>query len=562
MNHRPDNEEGKQRYPDRVPDRRVRARSRPDHSDRRKSPRFHVDFPVQIIVGTGEYEQVIQARASDISDGGLRLENLELPYEHERLRLRFRLPEGVMPEGYDSRNYEVDGIVRANDPGRKQVGIQFAENLSVRLARTTWSYLLWGAVVACFLTVSLVLLTKYENLYYFWFDVPVFFYSISVGLYLVTRFFFASFYRPPRPAGKFPAVTVLIPTHNEEEYIERTISQVFESEYPAEKLQVIAINDGSTDGTMAAMSRSRQKYPDLVIINFEECRGKREALAAGTRMSTGEIVIYTDSDSFLQHEAITRIVDGFADPDVGAVTGHCDVENAWTNLLTKMQAVRYYIGFRVMKGAESVFDTVTCLSGPLSAYRRSVLLDVLDEWVGQTFLGTRATFGDDRSLTNLLIKRGHKLIYDSRARTTTMVPEDHLTFLRQQLRWKRSWFRESIKACFLVWKRQPLMWISYYFGFLLPIIGPAVVFRALIYIPLFQNGTPFKYLFGILLMSSMMSATYLFVKRSRLWFYGIIFCYYYMLILVWQLPYAILTFWKPQWGTRAHAVGHDKGGAA
>ncbi len=543
-----DNTGGK--VPHKIQDRRLRALARPDPSDRRQYSRYRVDFPVEIIVGQGETEQVFTGTASDISDGGLRLENVELPGGEKRVKLRFKVPEAAMPEEFQNRQYELDAEIRRHDEAAGIAGVQFSESLSRRLARTTWTYLRWGAVIGCFLTISLILLIKYGNLYYFWFDVPIFLYSLTVGGYLVSRFLFAGFYRPPKPREDLPTVSVIIPTKNEEEHIERTIMQVMESRYPADKMEVVAINDGSTDATLAAMNRAREKYPELTIINFEESQGKRDGLVAGTRITTGEIVIFIDSDSFLETNAIRNLVDGFQDEEVAAVTGHCDVENAWDNMLTKMQAVRYYIGFRIMKGAESIFDSITCLSGPLSAYRRSTLEPFLEPWVKQTFLGSPATFGDDRSITNFLLKAGHKLKYDSRSRCTTIVPEDYRTFLRQQMRWKRSWFRESIRACGFFWRRQPLMSLSFYLGLILPVLSPAIVFRALIYVPFFHHGTPLIYLFGILLMSSLMSTSYLFARRSALWGYGVFFCYFYLLVLVWQLPWAVITFWTPEWGTR------------
>ena len=75
--------------------------------------------------------------------------------------------------------------------------------------------------------------------------------------------------------------------------------------------------------------------------------------------------------------------------------------NTYTNSLTKMQSVRYYIAFRIMKAAEGYFDAVTCLSGPLSCYRKDLVLAHKEAWLHQTFLGQKATFGDDRSMTNL-----------------------------------------------------------------------------------------------------------------------------------------------------------------
>ena len=96
-----------------------------------------------------------------------------------------------------------------------------------------------------------------------------------------------------------------------------------------------------------------------------------------------------DSDSFLDMFAIRNLVQPFRDPKMGGVSGRTDVANAYTNGLTKMQAVRYYIAFRIMKAAESVFDTVTCLSGPLSCYRKDIVLENLSAWRNQKFLGQR-----------------------------------------------------------------------------------------------------------------------------------------------------------------------------
>jgi len=457
-----------------------------------------------------------------------------------------------MPEEFVHCTYRMEGKILRYDSEKHQAALSFKEKLSLHLAHSTWAFLKWMAVVLLFITVSLILLIKLENIYFFWFDVPVFLYSLTVGSYLISRFLFASFYRPPQEQTDLPTVTIVVPAYNEGEVIEETLKHALEVEYPREKFQVIAVNDGSDDDTLAVMKRVRERYPELVVIDFSENRGKRPALATGARMAAGEIIIFIDSDSILQFDSIRHLVDGFADPKVAAVTGHCEVANAWTNLLTKMQAVRYYIGFRIIKGAESIFDSVTCLSGTLSAYRRTVLLEVLDDWIKQSFFGRPATLGDDRSLTNFLLPH-YKILYDSRALTRTIVPDTYMKFFRQQMRWKRSWFRESVRAAAFMWRKQPLMSLSYYLGLILPLLAPAVVFRAMIYVPVFHHVAPFSYIFGVFLMSALMSTTYLFAKRSNLWVYGTVFCFFYMFILVWQLPWAIMTFWKTAWGTRNYS---------
>ena len=540
-----------QSYPEPAPERRLRARSRTDYSDRRAAQRYLADFPARIFVGQGDRGKEYPATVHDISSGGLLIEAPDVPTDETRIRVEFRIPEGVMPEAFIQGVVSTTAEVRHRTAGQPLMGLAFDEDLGARYQRTAWSYLRWVAAAVLFVAVSLIAVIKYENLYYFWFDVPVFLYSLLVGGYLVSRFLFAAFYGDSKPLAELPTMTVVVPVRNEEEHIARTLRQLMESDYPRERLQVVAVDDHSSDRSLSVMREQQKTYPDLVVLGMEKSAGKRHALAAGVALATGQIITFIDSDSFLQPDALRKLVNRFSDPQVAAVTGHCDVENVWSNFLTRMQTVRYFVAFRVMKAAESVFDSVTCLSGPIAGYRREVLQEILPEWLSQTFMGRPATFGDDRSLTNSLLRRGYKVVYEAEARVTTLVPEKHGVFLRQQLRWKRSWFRESLIAASFMWRRQPLMALSFYLGFLLPLLGPAIVVRALIYVPLVQHTSPLMYIVGIALMSALMSSTYLLYKRSRLWLYGTAFCFYYMFVLVWQTPWAVLTCWRNEWATRS-----------
>jgi len=542
---------GTQKFPNPEPERRLRARSRPDYSDRRTSQRYLADFPIKIYVGQDDNAKEYDATVRDISSGGLLIEAPDVPPEETRIRLKFRIPEGVMPEDFIQGVISTDAEVKRRKEGDPLLGLAFEEDLGVRYERTAWSYLRWLAAAVLFIAASLIMVIKYENLYYFWFDVPVFLYSLLVGGYLISRFFFASFYGDSRPLAELPTMSVVVPVRNEEEHVARTLRQLMESDYPREKLQVIVVDDCSTDRSLEVMRESQKRYPELVVLGLEQRAGKRHALATGFGLATGQIIVFIDSDSFVEPDALRNLVNRFSDPKVAAVTGHCDVENIWTNVLTRMQAVRYFIAFRVMKAAESVFDSVTCLSGPIAAYRREILQAIMPEWLNQMFMGRPATFGDDRSLTNSLLRRGYKVVYEAKARVTTLVPEEQGEFLRQQLRWKRSWFREMLIACSFMWRREPLMVLSFYLGFILPLLGPAIVIRAMVYVPLVQQTSPLMYIIGITLMSALMSSTYLLYKRSRIWFYGTVFCFYYMFVLVWQTPWAVLTSWRNEWITRS-----------
>jgi hyaluronan synthase len=377
-------------------------------------------------------------------------------------------------------------------------------------------------------------------------------YGIVVAAYIVTRFALSLLYRPAPDAGLEPHVAIVMPAFNEEAAIANSIQSLLTLNYPAGKLEVVVVNDGSADGTLAEIERVARANPRVQVIDFPQNRGKRAAMAAGIRATKAEVIAFVDSDSVLDPDALRIIVQGFADERVGAIAGHANVLNVHESWLTKMQAVRYYVAFKVNKAAESVFNTVTCCSGCFSVYRRTAIMPRLDWWEHQTFLGSESTFGDDRSLTNCVL-REYKVRYEARAVSHTIVPATFRQFMVQQLRWKRSWTRESLIVSSFVWRKNPLGSIAVYVGIMLPIIAPITAIRAVAFQPIIQGaGAPLIYLAGIYMMA-LAYGLYYALRHSRydaLWIWGVVFCFFYLAFLLWQTYYAMLTTRSSSWGTR------------
>jgi hyaluronan synthase len=380
-------------------------------------------------------------------------------------------------------------------------------------------------------------------------------YSGIVCAYILSRFALSAFYRPSPDQGIAPAVAIVMPAFNEEDAIARSVRALMAVDYPTEKLEIVVINDGSTDGTLAQIKTIAREFPRVHLIDFPENRGKRAAMAAGIRATSAEIVAFVDSDSMLEPDALTRLVQGFAKPNVGAVAGHADALNVHDSWITRMQAVRYFVAFRVCKAAESVLGAVTCCSGCFSAYRREAIMPILDRWENQHFLGRQATYGDDRSLTNFVL-RSWKVHYEALAVSRTIVPADFRTFLRQQLRWKRSWTRESWIVSHFIWRANPAASFSIYLGIVLPLLAPLVAMRALLWQPLAGGGAlPFVYLVGLYSMA-LVYGLYFAMRRSHydaLWVFGVLFVFFYLAFLLWQTYYAIATARNSSWGTRPSA---------
>src|SRR4051794_41074337 len=320
-------------------------------------------------------------------------------------------------------------------------------------------------------------------------------YGLAVSTYLVSRFVLSLPYRAPADAGLEPRVAIVMPAFNEEAAIARSLRSLLAADYPVDKLEIVAIDDGSTDATLAELRAVEAEAGGRVrVIAFPENQGKRAAMAAGIRATDAEIVAFVDSDSVLEPDALRRLVQGFADPRVGAVCGHADVFNVGATWLTKMQAVRYYVAFRVCKAAESIFGAVTCCSGCFSAYRRTAILPRLAWWENQHFLGRPSTFGDDRSLTNCVL-RDWRVVYHADAVAHTIVPDTFQQFMKQQTRWKRSWTRESLLVARFIWRKHPLAALAVYVGIVLPLLAPVTAVRAVVFHPIVAgHGAPFLYL--------------------------------------------------------------------
>ncbi len=388
-------------------------------------------------------------------------------------------------------------------------------------------------------------------------------YSVAVSFYILSRFFLAYFYmhdevnnhpKIKMVKGYEPTVSFGVPSKNEGENIRETIMRIAQSDYPKNKFDIIAINDGSDDNTLEEMLKAQEEARiigvNVKVIDWKINKGKRDGMAECVRQSKNDLVIFIDSDSFVEKNTAHELVKYFGDETIAAVAGHGYVANANKNILTKMQAVRYYVAFRAYKSAEALFGSVTCCSGCCSAYKREFVLKVLDSWLHQRFLGVRCTYGDDRSLTNYLLSKGYKTLYAPHAKVHTFVPETFKKFMRQQLRWKKSWCRESFKAGLFMWRKNPIMSISFYLGVILPLLAPIIVIRALLWYPYATGKAPWFYLFGLILMAVIYGLYYYIYTRDRRWVYGVLFATLYTLVLIWQLPYALVNLRDARWGTR------------
>jgi hyaluronan synthase len=359
---------------------------------------------------------------------------------------------------------------------------------------------------------------------------------------------------PSVEAGQAPMLTVVIPAYNEGAMIRKAVDSVARDTYPHDRLEIIVIDDGSKDDTWHYIKQAEIRYPHLVrAIRFPENRGKRAGLETGFREARGEIVVTIDSDSAIDRGTLLAIAGPFRNARVGAVAGKVAVYNRYQGLIPRMLHVRFILSFDFLRAVQSTYGTVYCCPGALSAYRVSVVRDVLTEWMNQTFLGTRCTYGEDRALTNLILKKGFDAVYQRTAVVRTVVPWTYEKLYKMYLRWDRSYIREEIIFARIVWTRPVGARFIALWDKIITNLRYPVGYASLVLLAVFTINDPLTFVRLIVAMgflSFFNMLYYLHSERSWDFVYGIFYAYFSFFTLFWIFPYALFTVRSRSWMTR------------
>lgn len=387
--------------------------------------------------------------------------------------------------------------------------------------------------------------------------------SALIVFALVSRVVLWLAYRPvhltPAERAALPSLTVVIPAYNEGPGVRRTVESVLASAYPADRLTVIAVNDGSKDDTGAYLDAAARACPDRVTaLHLPDNRGKRHALYEGFSRATSELVATLDSDSVVPPDSLAQLVAPlFRHRRVAGVAGKVLVHNRAKNLLTRMLGVRYILGFDFVRAYQSALRTVWCCPGALQAYRRAVIAPHLVRWRDQRFLGARCTNGDDHAMSNLVLSLGHDTVYQSNAPVLTLVPECYVKLCKMFIRWGRSATREGLRALAFTPRRAIALG---------PLRGPLVAFDALMQpLGIFTRLASFvgalvllalapswwlKAALATTVVAILYGLVFLRSERSTEALFGVLYAWFALFALSWVQPFATLTVRKNGWMTR------------
>ncbi|MCK6455223.1 MAG: glycosyltransferase [Phycisphaerae bacterium] len=367
-------------------------------------------------------------------------------------------------------------------------------------------------------------------------------------------------YRPMESVADadLPSVSVIIPAYNEGALVRASIRSVAGSRYPVDKLQMIVIDDGSTDDTWEHIQAAVAEIDSTIdVAVFQQPRnmGKRHALFAGFRRATGEVIVTIDSDSILQPDALRNGVTPLVrEPDIGAVAGCVEVLNPNDSMFTRFLKCTFSLSFKFVRAYQSEFRGVFCTPGAMSVYRASVVRKVADEWLHQRFLGQACTTGEDRAMTNLILREGWLTAYQENAVVRSQMPTTYQGTCKMLLRWARSNIRETIvlqRFLFTPFRTKhvgafrlnmTLVLLTLIVPYLL--IGNSWMLIA-------TNGEYALRHVGMLVVNALsMALIYYRKERDSDWIWLLLYEVFWVISLSWIMPYALLTLKNTGWLTR------------
>lgn len=246
-----------------------------------------------------------------------------------------------------------------------------------------------------------------------------------------------------------PFVSILIPCFNEEDGAEETIRACAAQNYP--DFEILAINDGSRDGTAGLLDRLAEEIPTLRVVHLARNQGKAMALRAGAMVARGEVLVCIDGDGIIHPHCVAWLVRHFASyPRLGAVTGNPRIRNR-SSLLGLLQVGEFSATIGLIKRTQRLDGRMFTVSGAVTAFRKAALRDV-GWW-------TADNLTEDVDVTWKLNRRHWTVHFEPHALCYILMPETLRGLWRQRLRWATGGAQTFLRysAGFLRWSERR-MW--------------------------------------------------------------------------------------------------------
>lgn len=281
------------------------------------------------------------------------------------------------------------------------------------------------------------------------------FYALS-WFTLLVKLIATSFYRNENYGFYYGEVSVIIPVYNEPiDRFKECLASIDFSTYGFDRKEIIVVENG-------AYTPEYKEICDIIgaqYFHIQE-KGKRFAIAKGVSLASYKYTVLLDSDTIARQDTIPKLLQNFEDDwKVGGVVPkqRINENDFWSRICNWYEDIR----FGNTTPGLSFFKAVPCLIGRLYAVRTHLLKEYMPEFVNQKILGFEMETGDDRVITNYVLQRGFKTIYDDKALVSTFAPADLKSFIKQRTRWSRSSFSETVLATTWLWKHPYALFVMW-----------------------------------------------------------------------------------------------------
>lgn len=336
-----------------------------------------------------------------------------------------------------------------------------------------------------------------------------------------------------------------------EDYWQKCLESVLNQTIKPNKV-IISI-DGDDEEDVYMFDTAKKLFPNSIIL-LNSHKGKRNAIYEGYQtiqnISLSEFIVIIDSDTILEKNACKYLVECISsDNKIGCATSNIKIFNI-ENILTKIINARYSYAFNIERAYLSYLSIMNCCSGPLSIYRKKLITkEFLDKFNNQSCFKNKIEPGDDRHQTLLIMKEGYKSKITTKSVCWTECPTKFSRFLRQQLRWIRSFYREQYWQ-FKCLKNQP-----YYLSIIMlyEVFFPFFIIGWIIYLLLIKNTTIFLLIksFSICILIIIFRTIFLilFTKQIKENIYNIFYLFIYILFIIPIKLYGFISLNKNDWIT-------------
>lgn len=315
----------------------------------------------------------------------------------------------------------------------------------------------------------------------FFLDVPRYLFMIF-GLAVAT--FRARLGRVQDGAHEHHKVSIIMSIRNGEGALERNLQSIHEQSLAP--IEIIVIDDGSTDGTYALAKKALREKKITHLIHHSASCGKPASVNHAARFATGELLLIMDDDTLMVPDAIEKLASAFDDPEVAIASGSLPIRNKHDSIWTALQAIEYMVSIEIGRASLDAFNAVPCCSGAFNMVRRDVFMAIG---------GEMPETADDLDLTLRLHDFGYRARFVPNAVAFVDAPVTLAALFRQRQRWDFGSFKifmlqrmaykmynpgerlsySLMKIDYVMSDFIPTITFPFYFAWLIHMLGPIAI---------------------------------------------------------------------------------------